>query len=235
MFVPNFSYICSDCHTREWNGNKIRRTTLKIIDMQNKLQELTDRLYNEGLSKGKQEGEAILNDAKARAEEIIAGAKEEAAKIIAAAEKDAEDLRTKVTGDLKMAAEQSISATKQEIGTLITGKIADKEIASAMTSADFVKEIIRSVAKAFNPADDSPADIALVLPESLKKELEPFVKKEIAEILGKKVEATFSKKVSGGFTIGPKDGGWFISFTDETFKELISGYLRPATKKILFG
>ena len=134
-----------------------------------------------------------------------------------------------------MAAEQSISATKQEIGTLITGKIADKEIASAMTSADFVKEIIRSVAKAFNPADDSPADIALVLPESLKKELEPFVKKEIAEILGKKVEATFSKKVSGGFTIGPKDGGWFISFTDETFKELISGYLRPATKKILFG
>ena len=57
----------------------------------------------------------------------------------------------------------------------------------------------------------------------------------MAEILGKKVEATFSKKVSGGFTIGPKDGGWFISFTDETFKELISGYLRPATKKILFG
>ena len=32
--------------------------------MQNKLQELTDKLYNEGLSKGKQEGEAILNEAK---------------------------------------------------------------------------------------------------------------------------------------------------------------------------
>ena len=27
--------------------------------MQNKLQELTDKLYNEGLSKGKEEGEAL--------------------------------------------------------------------------------------------------------------------------------------------------------------------------------
>ena len=36
--------------------------------MQNKLQELTDKLYNEGLSKGKQEGEAILNEAKERSQ-----------------------------------------------------------------------------------------------------------------------------------------------------------------------
>ena len=44
-----------------------------------------------------------------------------------------------------------------------------------------------------------------------------------------------SKKVSGGFKIGPKEGGYFVSFTDETFNELIAEYLRPATKKILFG
>ena len=41
--------------------------------------------------------------------------------------------------------------------------------------------------------------------------------------------------ISGGFIIGPKDGGYFISLTDETFIDLISAYLRPATKKILFG
>ena len=46
--------------------------------MQNKLQELTDKLYNEGLSKGKQEGEEILAKAKVQAEEIIAKAKAEA-------------------------------------------------------------------------------------------------------------------------------------------------------------
>ena len=203
--------------------------------MQNKLQELTDRLYTEGLSKGKQEGEAILNDAKAKAETIIAEAKAEAAKIVENANRGAEDLKTKVNGDLKMAAGQSIAAVRQEIETLITAKISDKDITSALTSAEYVKELIRDVVKAFNPDNETPEDLALVLPEKMKKELEPFVKKEIATLLKGKVEAGFSKKISGGFTIGPKDGGYFISFTDETFRELITGYLRPATKKILFG
>ena len=49
------------------------------------------------------------------------------------------------------------------------------------------------------------------------------------------MNASFSKKIAGGFTIGPKDGSYFISLTDETFKELISEYLRPATRKLLFG
>ena len=196
--------------------------------MQNKLQELTDKLYKEGLSKGKQEGEEILAKAKDQAEEIIGKAKAEAEAIIAAAQKEAEDLRTKVTGDL-----QSVAATRQDIETLILTKMTEGEISSALTSADFVKQVILAVAKGFNAQD--AAALELVLPESLKKELEPFVAKELATVLNGGVQASFSKKISGGFNIGPKDGGYFISFTDETFKALIAEYLRPATKKLLFG
>ena len=203
--------------------------------MQNKLQELTDKLYNEGLSKGKQAGEAILNEAKAKAEEIIAQAKAEAAKILSDAGKEAEEMKSKVTGDLKMAAAQSISAARQEIENLLIGKVADKDIDAALSSADFVKQIITVVAKAFDPASSEPADLSVVLPESLKKEVEPFLRKELAKALDAKVEARFSRKISGGFTIGPAGESWFISFTDETFRELISEYLRPATRKILFG
>ena len=151
--------------------------------MQNKLQELTDKLYNEGLSKGKQEGEAILNEAKARADKMIAEAEAKAAGIVADAEKKAEELRIKTDGDLKMAAGQSIAAVRQEIETLITAKISDKDITSALTSAEYVKELIRDVVKAFNPDNETPEDLALVLPEKMKKELEPFVKKEIATLL----------------------------------------------------
>lgn len=43
--------------------------------MENKLQELTDKLYKEGLSKGKEEGEAILAKANEKAAEIIEEAK----------------------------------------------------------------------------------------------------------------------------------------------------------------
>ena len=201
--------------------------------MQNKLQELTDKLYKEGLSKGKQEGEEILAKAKVQADEIIAKAHAEAAAILAAANKEAEDLKTKVQGDLKMAASQSVAATKQDIETLVVAKMTETEVKKALTSAEFVKEVILAVAKGFNT--EEPTDLELVLPESLKAELEPFVKNEMTKVLNAGVQATFTKKGAGGFTIGPKDGGYFISFTEETFNALISEYLRPATKKILFG
>lgn len=201
--------------------------------MQNKLQELTDRLYNEGLSKGKQEGEELLAKAKVQADEIVAKAQAEAAQIVAAAQKQAEELKTKTESDIRMAAGQSIAATKKDIEMLIVGKMTEAEVKKALTSAEFVKELIKTVAEKFTT--EGPVDLAVVLPESLKKEVEPFVTKELAKMLGAGVEASFSKKVSGGFRIGPKDGGYFISFTEETFNELISEYLRPATKKLLFG
>jgi V/A-type H+-transporting ATPase subunit E len=201
--------------------------------MQNKLQELTDKLYNEGLSKGKEEGEAILAQAKTQAKEIVANAQKEAEAIVAKAHKDAEDLKAKVDGDLKMAANQSLQATKHEIETLIISKVADLQVSGALASADFFKEIIKTVAQKFS-AEESK-DIALILPESMKAELEPFVKNELSQVLGGSVEATFSKKIAGGFNIGPKDGSYFISLTDETFKSLISNYLRPTTRKFLFG
>ena len=201
--------------------------------MQNKLQELTDRLYNEGLSKGKQEGEELLAKAKVQAEEIVAKAQAEAAQIIAAAQKQADELKTKTASDIKMAAAQSIAATKKDIETLIVGKMTEADVKKALTSAEFVKEMIKAVAGKFTT--DGPVDLAVILPESLKSEVEPFVTNELAKTLGAGVEASFSKKVSGGFRIGPKEGGYFVSFTDETFNELISEYLRPATKKLLFG
>ncbi len=201
--------------------------------MENKLQELTDKLYKEGLSKGKEEGDAILANAQAKAEEIIKNAEAQAEAIIKKAGKEAEEYRTKVEGDVKMAAAQSIQATRKDIENLMVGKLTGTQVSSALSSAEFVKEIIKAVAGKFN-AEES-VDLNVVLPESLKSQLEPFVKEELAKELKGGVSAQFSKKIAGGFTIGPKDGSYFISLTDETFKNLISEYLRPAVRKILFG
>lgn len=201
--------------------------------MQNKLQELTDKLYAEGLSKGKQEGEEIVAKANARAEEIVAQAEDRARAIVEKAEKEAAELRQKTASDVKMAAGESITATKQAIEKLVVGKMTEAPVKAALNDTAFIKEIIKAVAQGF--CSQQSADLEMVLPESLKAELEPFVEKELSALLGRGISANFSRKIGGGFNIGPKDGGWFISFTDETFIELISTYLRPASRKILFG
>lgn len=201
--------------------------------MQNKLQELTDKLYNEGLSKGREEGEALLAKAKSQAADIVAEAEKKAAEIMTKAEKEAEAYKVKVAGDLKMAASQSVQATRKDIEDLVVFKMTGAATEKALSDEAFVKEVIKAVAEKFNV--ETAMDLNLVLPETLKSSLEPFVKNELSTILKGQVNASFSKKIAGGFTIGPKDGSYFISLTDETFKELISEYLRPATRKLLFG
>ena len=198
-----------------------------------KLQELTQKLYNEGLSKGKEEGEAILAKARAEAAAIVKKAQEEAQAILSQAQKEAQDYKIKVEGDVKMASTQALQATRAGIENLIVAKALDAPVKEALSSADFLKGIIEAVAKNFSAQEST--DLALVLPEKLQKELEPFVKNELTKALGKGVEASFAKKINGGFKIGPKDGSYFISLTDESFQELIGDYLRPTTKEILFG
>lgn len=198
--------------------------------MADKLQELTEKLYLQGLSKGKEEGEQILARAKADSEKMIAEAKDKVAGIIAAAEKESEDLKSKVASDLRMASAQCLQATRKDIENLVTGRIADVK---ALHEPEFLKEIIRTVASKFSAQES--ADLSLILPASIKDEIEPWIKSELAATVRGEIKADFSKKISGGFTIGPGDGSYFISLTEDTFKELISEYLRPVTRKILFG
>ena len=198
-----------------------------------KLQELTQKLYDEGLAKGKQEGEAVLQKAVEEAGSIVKKAQEEAEAILARARKEADDFKVKVEGDVKMASMQALQATRADIESLVIAKAVDEPVAKALSSEEYLKGIITAVAQKFSA--EEPADLSLVLPESLKAGLEPFVKNELGKLLGKGVDASFSKKLAGGFKIGPKDGGYFVSLTDETFKDLIGAYLRPATKSLLFG
>lgn len=201
--------------------------------MQNKLQELTDRLYQEGLSKGKEEGEKLLFEAKAQADDIIAKAKAEAENIIEGANQQAADIKSKAQSDVKMASSQALQATKKDIEDLLLNSTLKKDIQKELSDTELLKQIILNVAKNFSAQESE--DIALVLPQSVKKDVEPWLTSELKKALGKDVQAEFSKKISGGFTIGPKDGSYFISLTDQTFTELICEYLRPVTKKILFG
>lgn len=200
--------------------------------MQNKLQELTDKLYEEGLSKGKAEGERVIAEALKEADRLVAEAKEQAEQIREQAAKDAAEMKSKIESDLKMASAQTLQATRQDIENLVIAKVSDEKVAGALADPDFLKKIIVAVAERFSAQES--ADLSLILPEALKAQLEPFVKGELTKALGAGISADFSKKIAGGFRIGPKDGSYFISLTDETFQALIGEYLRPVTRRFLF-
>ena len=203
--------------------------------MPNKLQELTDRLYNEGLSKGKQEGEEIVRKAGEEASRIISEARRQAEDIIASAKKEADDIRKKAEGDMKTAISQSLSATRQQIENLIVAKAVGTTAKDILSNEEFVKKMIESVIKAFNPAEAEPVDLDMVLPDRLKDSIGPYLQNIIGNEFKNDIRISYSNRFDGGFTVGPHDGGYFIRFTDEEFDKLISEHLRPAARKLIFG
>ena len=203
--------------------------------MQNKLQELTDRLYEEGLSKGRQEADALLEKARKEAEDIVAKAREEAEAIRADAEKRAVKIRTMVQGDIKMASTQSIAALKQQVENMVLTEAVAKPVGAALSDEGFVKDLIKMVVRSFNASNPDGVPLEVILPAAAQKELEQAYRNEIAKDLGQGVEVKNVKGLANGFKIGPKDGGYQLSFTADDFTGLVSEYLRPATKKILVG
>jgi len=202
--------------------------------MQNKLQELTDKLYNEGLAKGQQQGEEMVAKAKQEATNIIAEANEQAKAIVTKAKKEAEEFKTKIDSDIKIASVQTISVIKQKIGEELIKATVSEPVKQAFSDKDFVQKIIGETVKAFD-AKTASISLEVILPTAMKGELDLFLKNTIAKIFGGGFEVRFDKGLSSGFKIGPKDGSYYLSFTDQDFEALFSEYLRPATRKILFG
>ncbi len=203
--------------------------------MQNKLQELTDKLYNEGLSKGKKEAEDMKIKAQKEAETIISQANAQAKQIVEKAQKEASELKTKVNNDLKMASTQAVSVIKQQAVSAIIAKSVNSPVKDVMSDREFLKSVISTIVKSFNASNPDSVGLELILPASMQKDLNTFITNEITSKLSKGIDVTFDKGTVNGFKIGPKDGGYLISFAESDFKQLIGQYLRPATKKLLFG
>ena len=76
--------------------------------MENKIQELTDKIYREGVEKGNEEAQKLIAKAQEEAKRIIEDAHKEADSIVATAHKSADELAENTKSELKLFAGQEL-------------------------------------------------------------------------------------------------------------------------------
>ncbi|MFR9602782.1 MAG: hypothetical protein SNG02_02795 [Rikenellaceae bacterium] len=202
--------------------------------MENKLQQLTQKLYDEGLEKGRTEADALVSKAKSDADAIVAQAKAEAQEIIKKAKAEAADSLKNSMTEISLAGKQALAKIKAEIGNMIVNSTISCGVKDAVVDAAFIKEILIAVAKNWDGASSSKIELQALLPEANKKKLDAAFAKSTKELLAAGVEVGYSKDVKSGFKVGAKDGGYYISFSDEDFDALMRGYLREKVAELLF-
>ena len=202
--------------------------------MENKLQQLTQKLYDEGLEKGRAEADKLVADAKAEAGKIVAEARAEAEEIARKAQTKAEDIEKNTMTEIALAGKQAVSKIKSEIASLIIAKATAAGVKEAVVDPAFIKEMLVSVAKNWNGADSGKVELKALLPEAERGKLDAAFEKSAQELLAAGVEVGWSKEVKTGFKVGAKDGGYYISFSDADIEALLSEYLRDKVYQLLF-
>ena len=203
--------------------------------MTTKLLELTEKIYKEGVEKAKQEAEEILATAQKDASEIINTAHNKEKEIIEQAEKQAVEIKKNSESEMQLSTKQAVSNLKQQITKLIISKQVETPVQDAFKDKEFVKNIIQTIIRNWNPQKPEELNIRLLLPQKDETELNDFFKNKAKEILNAGVEINFESKIKSGFKIGPKNSSYFISFTDKDFENYFKNYLKNKTKQLLFN
>lgn len=194
--------------------------------MDNKIQELTEKIYNEGVEKGRNEAERLVAEANAKAADIVKAAEAQAQEIVAAARKAADELNANTRSELKLYGEQAIGAMKSEIATLVTDTVVKESLNKAFKD-NLLKEVILKIAERWN------SDEQLVISTSEAEELKAFFAAKAKELLDKGVEV---KQINGvkGFSVSPADGSYKVNFGEGEFETFLKSFLRPQIVELLF-
>ena len=203
--------------------------------MENKLQELTEKIYAEGIDKANKEAEQIIAKANEEVGNLKEKAKKEAAEIIEKAQKEAQELKKNINSEVSLSARQAINTIRQKIAELITAKSTGDNVSKAFDDKEFLQRIIETAVKNWNPNDTKAMDVTVLLPEKDRKELNTFFTKRQKSLLDSGLELKFDDGMESGFKIGPKDGSYQISFTEEDFENFFRNYLRPRTIELLYS
>lgn len=195
---------------------------------------MTRKLYDEGLEKGRADADKLVSGAKDEAARLVSEARSEADAIVKAAEAKAEELHKNSLTEISLAGKQVVAELKKQIADLIVAKSTTDNVKKANMDADFVKNMLLEVARNWNGTSTDTVSLSALLPESRRAELDAAFEKSAKDLLNAGIEVGYSKNVKSGFKIGPKEGGYHISFSDEDFDALLGEYLRDKVAKMLF-
>lgn len=196
--------------------------------MENKIQELTDKIYREGVEKGNEEAQRLISSAREEAAKIVEEARKEAESILVAARKSAAETAENTQSEIKLFAGQAVNALKSEVTSLLNNQVVTEAVKGFIADKEYLNKFIVSLAAQWSV--NEPIVISTSDAESLKKYFAVNAKALLDK--GVKIEQVNGTKAL--FTISPADGSYKVNFGEEEFENYFKDFLRPQLVEMLF-
>ena len=214
------------------------------------IEELIERLRNEGVISGQEKAEDLVTNAQKHAEWIIEKAELEAKQLIDKAHQQANAIKTSGEDALQLAARDALLKLRDTLLGSFSHEVM-RVVGEQMTDKAFTEKLILGLASAVREkiALDEHKDIVISLPEDvmgvdeLRKNpeelkegrLSQYTASIAANLLRKGVKFEVADKITAGLSVRLVDDAMVIDFTDEAVAALLLEHIQPRFRALLQG
>ena len=202
--------------------------------MAEELQNLLEKIQEEGVKKADTAKDKILSDAKAEAEKIISDAKKKAEDIVKKSKEDAKRNEERAENTIRQASRDIVIALNSELQDRLKS-VVKQCVGEAMTPEMMGKLILAMQKSYLDKYSDSEPGIHLLLNNKDLETMEKYIKSALLKDLKATPEISIGHDFSSGLKIGFKGDDLFFDFSDDALAAMICSYVGPRLAKIING
>lgn len=203
--------------------------------MQESIQQLTEKIYREGVEKAEERAQIILEDAARKARDVVDEAEAKARQILEQAEIKATELKLKNEAEMRLSARQAMGMLKQRITDLVIWNLNHEPLHKALDDTPFIQNLIGKIMDYWLENFGKEDRLKILLPKNEYDEYRQYLETKTAELLSKGITIEFADAMQHGFQVDAVDQGFKISFTENDFEHYFRRFARPRIYKLLFG
>lgn len=193
------------------------------------LNELIQKIKNEGVSQAEAEAGRITATATEQARKLVADAEAKAQAIVESARTEAARHESSAKDAIKNAARDVVLALEKKILALF--KAATKEAVDGSLSTALVEKLALSLAQAFVSEGDKGIEIALSSADAAQ--LGASLRAAVSKKIQAGVEIIPSDRFARGIRVSSKGGALAVDFSAEALTELVADSLQPELARVL--
>lgn len=205
------------------------------------VQELVDRLRQDGVAEGQEQASSLLEEARREAAEIVDLARREAAEISEEAQRASTRLRKAGEQALELAVRDALLRLRTEIEDRFAAQLG-RLLSERLQDRDFIEKLLLNIAGEAVPRD---RPVEIVLPDTIhsavsddptehpKNDVDGFVLGLTGEMLREGVTISLSDEVEVGLIVRVADEGLEVRLDERALRELLRENLLPRFRALL--
>jgi len=212
------------------------------------VQELIDKLKNQGTNEGQKQAEQILKESHNKASRILTQAQAEADKLLSETRHTLEVERKSSHEAIKTAFRDTEIALRSKVREAFSAHLK-KLVSLELKDKNFIKQLVLAIASVKNDEISQASQVEVLLPSKIfetdengthlskdgKKGMQHLVLGITEGMLREGIELKSSTDVNGGIKVRLTGKDIELDLTDEAFTDLLLKYLLPRYREIVSG